>query len=275
LGAYTAYSIFDISNLKAKQKFELYKRGIINIEEIPDGEPFNDSQMVQINSHKNDTTTIDADKIKAFLRTLRYPIYHLDFETYQQAIPQFRGVGAYMQIPFQYSIHIEHEDGRLEHREFLAQAGKDPRAEIAEKLTLDIPPNVTVLAYNMSFEKSVIKHLAAAFPDFSSKLMSIHDNILDLMLPFWKKWYYAPKMLGSYSIKSVMPSLVPDMEKAYKNLDGIHEGGEAMSAFAHLADKSEDEQSIIRTQLLEYCKLDTFAMVKVLQKLREVVNTRT
>ncbi len=175
-----------------------------------------------------------------------------------------------MQIPFQYSLHIEHEDGTLEHREFLAEDGSDPRALLARKLCEDIPRDVTVLAYNMGFEKGVIRKLALEYEALSSHLLAIHDNIKDLMTPFQQKHYVTPSMNGSYSIKYVLPALVPEMEEAYKELDGVQNGGEAMSAFANMSKLEDDEKEKMRNALLAYCKLDTLAMVRVLEKLREV-----
>ena len=126
----------------------------------------------------------------------------------------------------------------------------------------------------MSFEKGVIASLAQLFPDLSTKLMHLHDKIKDLMLPFQKGHYVTPIMQGSYSIKYVLPALVPEMELAYKSLEGIQNGGDAMNAFASLHVKSLDEQMTVREQLLKYCELDTLAMVRVLGKLKEVMSDR-
>lgn len=263
------YSVFNISRLSKKRKFEFYQRGILNIEDIPDNEEFSIKQMVQIQSDKTDSTIINKDGIREFLETLTYPIYHLDFETFQQAIPKWIGIKPYMQIPFQYSLHIEHKDGIKEHKEFLAKEGIDPRYELAKKLVNDIPTYVTVLAYNMGFEKGVIKKLAHNFPDLSDKLMAIHENIKDLMLPFQNKDYYTPSMRGSYSIKYVLPALVPDMANAYKELEFIQNGGDAMQTYPRLSNIEDNEEvKKLRSALLEYCKLDTLAMVKVLEKLK-------
>ena len=266
------YSIFDISRLKSQKKFELYQNGILEFSQITDINSFSISQQIQIESERQNRTIINKEAIKEFVNTLTYPIYHLDFETFQQAIPEFKGVSPYSQIPFQYSLHIEYEDGRLEHKEFLAKDGVDPREEIAKRLVEDIPSNVTVLAYNMGFEKGVIRKLANLFEQYSHGLMAIHDNCKDLMIPFQNKDYYHPNMKGSYSIKYVLPSLVPEFENAYKELDLIHNGGEAMEAFANLS-KIDDEKlkQRYRDSLLEYCKLDTLAMVKILEKLKECV----
>lgn len=266
------YSIFDISRLKSDKKFELYNQGIVNFTQIPDISNFSTAQQIQIKSELTNKTIINKEAIKEFVDSLRYPIYHLDFETFQQAIPQWKGIVPFMQIPFQYSIHIESENGELEHKEFLAEDGFDPRYELAKKLVEDIPTDVTVLAYNMGFEKGVIRKLAEQFEELSYHLMCIHDNIQDLMTPFQKKDYYTPSMRGSYSIKYVLPALVPEMAKAYKDLDLVHDGSEAMQTFARLSKMDDDEKQEYRKALLEYCKLDTLAMVKVLEKLKECVN---
>lgn len=266
------YSIFNIFNIGSKNQVELYSKGIVRIEDIPDDYKMTDIQRQKVDNWKSQRTFIDTNAIAQFLSTITYPIYHLDFETFQQVIPEWQGISPYQQIPFQYSIHIEREDGSLEHREFLAQAGSDPRHDIARQLVRDIPIGATVLAYNMSFEKGVIQKLASSFPELSQQLLAISSNIQDLMTPFQKGWYVTPLMKGSYSIKYVLPALVPEMELAYKNLSHIHNGSEAMGAFAKLHTMSHNEQLEIRNGLLEYCKLDTLAMVRVHQKLREIAS---
>ena len=266
------YSVFNIFNLGSKNQLVLYEQGIVAIEDIPDDFKMTDIQKQKVDHWKSQSTHVDKEQIQAFLNTLTYPIYHLDFETFQQAIPEWKGISPFQQIPFQYSLHIEHEDGRLEHREFLAPEGQDPRYALAHQLVEDIPDDVTVLAYNMSFEKGVISKLAEAFPTLSVHLLQINENMKDLIIPFKKLYYVTPAMQGSSSIKQVLPALVPEMEQAYNDLDGIHNGGDAMNAYAELKDKSEEEREQIRSALLAYCKLDTLGMVKILEKLREVVN---
>jgi hypothetical protein len=262
------YSVFNIFNLGSKKQLALYERGIVKIEEIPDDFVMTAIQKQKVQNWKSQETFIDKESINGFLETLTYPIYHLDFETFQQAVPEWRGISPYQQIPFQYSLHIEHKDGTLEHKEFLAEDGVDPRYELAQRLTRDIPRDVTVLAYNMSFEKGVNAKLSESFAEFSEHLLCINENIKDLMLPFQKKYYVTPQMQGSYSIKYVLPSLVPEMAQAYKSLNGIQNGGDAMNAFPKLSSMSLDEKEETRKALLEYCKLDTLAMVEVLRKLK-------
>lgn len=265
------YSVFNIFNLGSKKQIELYSQGIVDVDDIPDNFEMTVNQKAAVDNYKSKQTYIDKTSIKEFLKTLTYPIYHLDFETFQQAIPEFKGLSPYEQIPFQYSLHIEYEDGRLEHKEFLADDGVDPRYELSKSLVENIPSNSTVLAYNMSFEKGVIRKLANLYGEFTYDLMSIHDNMQDLMIPFQKKWYVTPSMQGSYSIKYVLPALVPEMEKAYKDLDLIHNGGEAMNTYANMSNLSNEEKITYRKALLEYCKLDTLAMVKILKVIKNII----
>ena len=123
----------------------------------------------------------------------------------------------------------------------------------------------------MSFEKTVLKHLAEEFPDLSAHLMDIHDNMHDLMIPFQKQYYYSKEMQGSYSIKYVLPALWPgDPELDYHNLEGVHNGSEASASFADMVNHTSEEIAEMRDNLLKYCGLDTYAMVKVLKKLKEI-----
>ena len=267
-------SVFDIRRLFASKKYDLYHKGIISFKDIVEQRPaLSDKQMKQVESAFYDKPDeIDSDRIREFLDTLTYPLYHLDFETFQQAIPQYDGLSPYSQIPFQYSLHIEQEDGSLEHREFLAKEGTDPRRAIAESLCKDFPRDVCVLAYNMLFERGVLQRLADTFPDLSEHLLAIRENIHDLMIPFQKQHYYSKAMQGSYSIKYVLPALCPgDPELDYHALEGVHNGGEASATFSDLPNHTPEEIAVMRKNLLRYCRLDTLAMVKVLEKLRNVV----
>lgn len=167
---------------------------------------------------------------------------------------------------------MEYEDGRLEHLEFLAKEGTDPRRTVAERLCEDIPMGVCSLAYNMSFEKTRIKTMAEQYPDLAEHLMDIHDHMVDPEDVFAKRDYYNNAMKGKSSIKLVLPALYPnDPELDYHNLEEVHNGGEASAAFLTMANKSPEEIARIRENLLKYCGLDTYAMVKLIWKLREAV----
>ena len=267
-------SVFDLARLNNNKKFELYYKGISSFKDIPETYPLNPGQRMQVTAEMEGEKYIDKSGLVEFLKTLRYPLYFLDFETFQSAIPLFDGTRPYEQMPFQYSLHsLESENAESKHAEFLARQGSDPRESLVKRLVADIPHDACVLAYNMTFEKMIIRNLAGQFPAYANRLMNIHDNMLDLMAPFRSKYFYTKEMQGSYSIKHVLPALVPGM--GYDGLT-ISNGGEAMNAYAtlHLV-KDEAEVARIRTALLEYCKLDTFAMVALLGKLKEVVSADT
>ena len=233
---------------------------------------------------------IDIKMIQNFLDELEYPVYHLDFETFQQAIPTYIGVSPYNQIPFQYSLHIQKDadDKNPEHREHLAKEGFDPRKEIASKLydALKDIGSGTVLAYNVGFERSVIKNLAEWFEEDTSVpqgmcelFRKISDNktgqMKDLMIPFQNGSYYHPEMGRSASIKSVLPAVLG--RDPYEDLTDIKNGGDAMTIFPILHEKPKKEREKLREALIKYCTLDTQAMVWVLEELYKAVkkkNTR-
>jgi hypothetical protein len=262
------YSVFNIFPLSKKSKaLELYKKGIVNIQSIPISEKLTKAQKIKVDLVKDNDVVIDKNAIKLFLKSFNYPFYYFDFETYQQAIPEFEGVKPFQQIPFQYSLHIKNNSSKLGHIEFLAQSGSDPREDLVKQLISDIPPDVTVLAFNASFEKSVLVELAKRFPIYRERLQNIINNLVDLADPFRKKYYYHPEMKGKFSIKIILPLLVPEMEEEYDNLE-IQNGSQAMQSFANLVKISDqDEIKKIRKNLIKYCELDTLAMVKIHDKL--------
>ena len=268
------HNVFEIGwRMKREQKDALYHDGIVSFEDIiRSGCALSEKPLRQVmTTLRNLPPHIDKESLRRFLATVKYPLYHLDFETYQQPVPEWDGVSPYKQIVFQYSLHIQSECcGAVEHREFLGKHGIDPRRELAEHLCADIPPDVCVMVYNKSFERTQLENLAALFPEMEAHLMSIRENIVDLMLPFSSGMYYCREMGRGYSIKNVLPALCgDDPELDYQKLPLIHNGGEAMTAYATLHEQPPEEAAKIRAALLAYCKLDTLAMVKVLEKLYE------
>jgi hypothetical protein len=270
-------NIFDIGwRMWGSKKDAAYQSGYVSFREVFDSPTkLSDQQLLQVKTVLNDLPPhIDHYSIRQFLNDLTYPLYHLDFETCQQPVPLWDGVRSYQQIPFQYSIHIQDKPcSEPIHNEFLGKEGADSRRELAMRLCADIPQNVCVLAYSAPFEKGRINDLAEFFPDLAEHLMNIHSNIKDLADPFSKGYYYCREMGGSYSIKVVLPALCGgDPELDYHKLELIHNGSEAMKAFSNLHEQPPDEIARIRAALLAYCKLDTLAMVKILEKLYEAAN---
>lgn len=266
-------NVFDIASLRKNQKFGLVNQGILSFEDVEENDAVAEKYMLQIQHELHDIPEeINEQEIRMFMKDLYYPMYFLDFETFQPAIPMYDDSNPYEQITFQYSLHyILEEGGELHHKEFLAYPGEDPRKAVAEHLCEDIPKDVCVLAYNMGFEKGRIAKLAELYPSMSEHLMNIHDHIQDLMIPFQKKHYYNKAMQGSYSIKYVLPALFQgDPELDYHNLEEVHNGGEASATFMAMHDMTPDELEASRKNLLKYCELDTYAMVKIWQRLKEI-----
>ena len=266
-------SVFDLNRMPLKKGLELKDEGVVSLEDaLRAGVGLNPRQRVQAESEVDGASqVVDRAQVRRFLDGLSFPLYFLDFETFQPAIPPFDGVKPYQQIPTQYSLHVlRAPDAPLEHYEFLAEAGQDPRRAVAEHLVADIPAGVCTLAYNMGFEKGRIRELADAFPSLADHLLAINEGMDDLIRPFASGAYYARAMGGSNSIKAVLPALFPnDPELDYHSLEGVHNGGEAMAVYADLASMPPEEAARTRENLLRYCELDTYAMVKIWQKLVE------
>ena len=267
------YSVFDIFQMNQTPKsVQLYKDGIVAVEDIPDDMKLTDIQQAKVDVWKAQEAVINKDAIKSFIDSISYPIYHFDFETLGPAIPKFKGMKPYGKYPFQYSLHIEQEDGSLEHKEYLANPGQDPREAISKRMVEDIPKDACVMAFNISFEKSIIRTLADNYPVYADHLMNIHDNFIDLAIPFKNGDYWMPSMQNHYGLKYALPATVPEMKKAYDDLDGVQNGEDAMRMFVHLGEATDvDEITKTKKALLEYCKLDTYAMVKILKELRRLV----
>ena len=250
-------------------KFDFYRKGIIRLRDVP-VEILPKNQRIQWEGVIERKSVTNKTGIKEFLDSLWYPQCFLDFETiFMSPIPLFDGTRPYQQVPFQYSLHcLKEEKGKLAHYEYLGAANIDPRKELLEKLLSEIPKHVCVLVYNRSFETKILKEFKGWFPEYADQIENIIGNIRDLMIPFQRKDLYRPEMEGSYSIKKVLPALTPEL-----SYDGLEVSDGATASNAYLATwESEDPAGVerIRKALLEYCKMDTIGMVRILEELREV-----
>ena len=265
-------NVFDITGMSQSKKFEKYFEGKISFEDLKDGD-INPKFLEQIDFEINDRgAKIEKEAIRRILSSLKYPLYFIDYETCQYAIPEIEGTRAYQQIPFQYSLHIIDEEGIMEHKEFLAEADDENLVRhFAESMINDLSEDGSVIVYNKAFESARNREIGQMYPDLKEEMDIINNNMVDFMIPFKKRNYYTKEMEGSASLKYVLPALYPDdPDLDYHNLSVVHNGGEAYQAFLSLKDKSKEEQEEIREGLLEYCELDTLAMVKIWEKFREV-----
>lgn len=268
-------NVFDMKgNMTNKTKFEKYAEGKITFEDLMD-EDLTPVQLEQIEFELNDKETkIEKEAIREVIDSLEYPLYFIDYETYMTPIPEVENTTPYQILPFQYSLHIQKEKGaEVEHREFLADTDdEDFVRHFADSMVGDIPENGSVIVYNKSFESGVNNKLAEMYPDLREDIERINGNMVDFMVPFKQRQYYTKEMKGSYSLKYVLPALYPDSpELDYSNLSGVHDGQEASEAFCSLRDKSPEQQETTRNELLEYCKLDTLAMVKIYEKFLDII----
>ncbi len=264
-------SIFDIANLRSNRKFALYYGGVLHMHDIPPDFSLSDNMQTQVEAELTGREFINTCNIREFLSTITEPVGFLDFETFMEAVPSFEQQRPYQQIPFQYSLHRV-ENGKLTHQEFLGEPGRDPRRPFIEKLLADTKNCRTILVYNQAFEITRLQELAACFPEFAEGVEAIIARIVDLMVPFRNKDFYVKAMCGSHSIKYVLPALVPDL--SYDNL-AIADGETAMLSYAGLGKiNAGTEKEKIRQDLLEYCRLDTLAMVRIWEKLTSLTQPR-
>ena len=262
-------SVFDLYG-NGINPFDLYSQGIIKQKDIP-LDLLNKKQRQQVVATRKKQNTFDRKNVREFFKTLSYPLYFLDFETFMSAIPLYDGLKPYQKVPFQYSLHCQNKKGgKLYHAEFLANPGLDPCKPLLERLLAEIPEDACILTYNMTFEKQVLTELATQFPKYKKTIKKWIDNIRDLMIPFHQRDVYFWKFKGSYSIKNVLPVLVPQL--SYEGLE-IANGGAAMDAYHQMCAAKDNHQELaqIRKNLLAYCKLDTLAMVRILETLDGLV----
>ena len=206
----------------------------------------------------------DAAGAAADLAPHGFPAYFLDFETAMFTVPIWKGCHPYQQIPFQFSLHILGENGTIQHQEFLDLSGDDPSLVCARSLIQRCGDQGPVFAYSAGFEKRVLRDLAARFPQLATSLTAIIERVVDL-LPIARRYYYHPSQHGSWSLKSILPAAIPEL--SYDQLDGVQNGGMAVAAFMEAITPATPSHRIteIENQLISYCKLDTFAMVRLYQ----------
>jgi hypothetical protein len=229
-------------------------------------------QAVQVNVAKSKKTHIDMVQIQGHLRNLKWPLHFLDYETIPYAIPRYNKSFSYQQLPFQFSLHVKRTPGaEVEHFDFLHRVDSDPRRAFAESLLEHIDGDGgSIIVYHAGFERSVTDALKEVAPEFSDAFDELISRLWDLETPFSKRWYCDPKFGGSSSIKFVLPVLVPAL--SYKTLE-IQKGDVAQKRYGEMIKHADEgEKGRIAEALLQYCKLDTLAMVEILKVLQALAS---
>jgi hypothetical protein len=215
------------------------------------------------------TIVVNQESWTHFKQDFKYPLFFFDFETVMYAVPEFNFSRPYQQIPFQYSLHILFEPhSKLKHNSYLGNGLADPRPDLIEQMIRDLGNTGSIITWNMSFEKGVIAKLAIDFPEYEEELMAIHSRIVDLMHPFRPKQrvVYSEAFGGSYSIKKVLPVMVPELNYSALN---IQEGGTASFMYGQMGLLEPNEREQLREDLLAYCHSDTLAMVRIWERVEE------
>jgi hypothetical protein len=262
------HAIEDLHRISAKKLGELHDEGIETVDQIPSDFPLNGIQTRHRIAVLQNEMVVDPG-LQSALAAYRYPLAMLDFETIAPALPVWNGCSPFGKVPVQFSVHTLTDDGEVSHQAYLADGEGDPRPRVAEALVAALDGAATVLAWNAGFEKECLGILADSSPVHAPALLEARDKTQDL-LPVVRNHVYHPEFRGSFSIKDVVPALLPDM--AYDDLE-VSDGQTASFLLEQLLcrpdELSAEERKALAQQLVAYCKHDTAVMVRLFEVLQE------
>ncbi len=255
--------VLQLSGISQNRLDALSHMGISDIRDIPDSFPLTENQdriRTCVRSQREYLSPVLANDLQGLQR----PIHFLDFETVGPAVPRYPGTRPYQTLAFQFSDHILDRDDSINHREYLCREDKDPHDEFTRALLEALGSEGNVVIYT-SYEKKIVRTLADEFPDMRNQLLALIDRMKDLHAMI-KKNYYHPGFRGSFSLKSVLPIVVPEM--GYQDL-AIQEGSQASLEYLRMIDPqtTATEKQKIERNLLAYCGQDTLAMVRIREAL--------
>lgn len=267
------YSVHDINRIGSNKKllYDLMDRRIFKLEDIDRPDMLTGAKKAQYDAYMSKKAIVDKDEIAEILSKLKFPLQFFDYEGFISAIPVFDDFGPYEQVPFQYSLHIMQEDGGIDHKEFIISETKsDLTQSLVKQMIKDIDSSKSTIVWHMDYEKNRNKKLAKLHPEYKNFLEEMNDNIFDLKTIFSKNYYVDHRFKGSASIKNVLPVLIPEL--SYETLN-IRKGDQASERWEKMIhqDTSKEEKDKIRNDLLEYCQLDTWAMVRIYKYLNDLI----
>jgi CRISPR/Cas system-associated exonuclease Cas4 (RecB family) len=255
-----AANIFTIPRIRPEQVAALVERDIYSLEDVPNDAPLTTAQWSYVKNYRSATARLDVRRAKAWFARLVYPIYFFDFETVNFAVPRYEGVGPYTPVPVQYSCHILHENGDMEHREYLHTHASDPRLDLIHALERDLGRKGSIVVYYKPFERGVLQAMARCFPKHATLLNGFVRRLRD-QRDLFTKAYSDPRFLGSTSIKKVLPVLVPEL--SYDDLE-VQRGDDALALWVEMIETNDPAwAATISKNLRDYCKRDTFAMTAI------------
>lgn len=258
------YSVKKLPN-PGKLVAQLEANGYTDLRDVP-------AEMLPKPVHARMRRTVISGKAEVdpaageIVRKLAYPRYYFDFESINFAVPIWKGAWPYQQVTFQWSCHVQHQNGKLTHSEFLDTSGEFPARPCIEQLLAALGEFGPIVVYFATFEKTRLKELATLYPDLALRINAVIDRLFDIW-PVMKEHYYHPSMNGSWSLKKILPTIVTDLD--YANLGDVADGGGAQRAYIELINPQTDaaRREALRKALLRYCGLDTMAMVRIVQTL--------
>jgi hypothetical protein len=263
------FSIYDIPRLSKKKKLQLLGDGVRAAMDIPDAFDLNEKQRLIAGLAKTNLEHIDQKSLRSELEKIVFPAYFLDYETCITAIPKYQGYHPQQQIVFQYSLHkMEEPEGGVIHTDYFSASEKEPSLSILEKMSKDIGSDGSVIVWNKTFEMTMNKEMARVHPQFAGFLEQLNQRIYDLGDVVNRGYYLHPGFKGSWSIKNVLPVMVPEL--SYKDLD-INKGDQASVTWLKICfgQLAESEKSHLIESMLSYCKMDTFAMVEIFRLIKK------
>ena len=268
------HAIEELYRMRGSRREELAGRGYRTILDLPSRVILTEIQERQRKAAERDDIVVEPE-LAGVLSVLRSPLAFFDLETINPSIPVWNGCRPYDQAPAQLSVHREESNGRHTHHEWIADGPEDPREELARRLIDFTRGAETIIVYNISFERGRVQELQQLLPEMAQELRDVEDRLVDL-LPVIQQNVYHPAFAGSFSLKSVLPALVPD--PGYDELE-IAGGGEASQQLQLLLLKGGTmtvrKRAHLRGELLKYCGLDTWAMVRLLERLRALASSAT
>ena len=264
------YTVFDIRNIREKKLNEFLAQNILDIAYVPTDFPLSNNQRQQVNIAQSQEIVVDTAALRKITEGWHPPFYFLDYETINLVFPIHAGLAPYQQMVFQYSLHVVNTEGGMSHFEFLITEKKDSPTSLLTQMQKDLKADGgTVFVWNKSFEKTRNEEMARMYPEFADFLHDVNARMYDLEIPFKRGLYIHPNFKGKSSIKKVLPILAPDL--SYDTLN-VQNGSMAYTQWHRMVfnDLSAAECLKIKQDLLDYCKMDTWAMVRIWEILKQI-----
>jgi hypothetical protein len=267
-------TVYQITGIHRSHLLPVLDRGIIAMVDWPDDLPLNPKQRRQVEIARSRKEQLDREAIAAFLKTFQSPLWFLDYETFQEPVPRWSGYAPHQQIPFQYSLHsVDMANGRSHHGYLHTARDADPVPELLARLSQHLGPDGSVIVWNKAFEQARNEEMAALQPQYAGFLHDLNDRIIDLADVVKEGWWAHPRFNGSWSLKSVLPVVAPEL--AYDQLE-IGDGGTASESWIQaIIDDAPPPTGPGRREILAaldaYCHQDSLALVRIWDYLRDVV----